>query len=168
MPLPSSGDIALTAVAGEFGVSGSYSMKSFYRGGGNVPDSPANSGVPTSGAISLTDFYSASSGGTDVTPNAINWGNVSGDISGSNSNQTFGGIDTNITVSWSYSGTGSVTVLGVVNNGSGAGSPVSIANGDTLRFSVSSGGAASGTVTVVNVSDSSTTLDTFTVSMTGL
>lgn len=59
MALTGSGAISLSDIAGEFGVSAPYSLTDFYRGGANVPDIPANSGVPTSGAISITDFYGA-------------------------------------------------------------------------------------------------------------
>lgn len=59
MALQGSGTIKLSQIAAEFGVSAPYSITDFYRGGANVPNITANNGVPTSGAISLTDFYGA-------------------------------------------------------------------------------------------------------------
>ena len=60
MTLPSSGDIKLSQLIAEFG--GGTKLTNFYRGGGLVPNIPANSNVPTSGTIKLTNFYGASSG----------------------------------------------------------------------------------------------------------
>jgi hypothetical protein len=39
-------------------------MSDYYRGGAYVPDIAANSGVPTSGTIALSDFYGAQAGPT--------------------------------------------------------------------------------------------------------
>lgn len=52
---PSSGTIKLSEVKTLFG--GDGKLKSYYRGGSNVPDISVNSGIPTSGTISLQDFY---------------------------------------------------------------------------------------------------------------
>ncbi len=60
MPLPGSGPISLGDLRTEFSGPTPHSLTDYYRGGAYVPDSPANIGVPTSGAISLTDFYGAS------------------------------------------------------------------------------------------------------------
>jgi hypothetical protein len=59
MALPSSGQITIGDIANEFGGSAPHSLSEYYRGGGLVPDSAANAGVPTSGAISLSHFYGA-------------------------------------------------------------------------------------------------------------
>ena len=48
------------SIASEFGDSAPYSMSEFYRNGGKVPNSPTNSGIPTSGAISMGQFNGAS------------------------------------------------------------------------------------------------------------
>lgn len=64
MPLPSSGSISISQIAAEFGGSAPHSLSEYYRGGGLVPDTPANAAIPTSGAIKLSDFYGASA----VTP----------------------------------------------------------------------------------------------------
>lgn len=60
MALPSSPPISLNQIKAEFGATGSRSLTQFYRGGAFVPNTPANSGVPTSGSISLLDFLGAS------------------------------------------------------------------------------------------------------------
>jgi hypothetical protein len=60
MALPSSGIITLQDIQAEFGGPTSpISLQNYYRGGGLVPDSPANAGIPTSGVIGLQDFYGA-------------------------------------------------------------------------------------------------------------
>jgi hypothetical protein len=62
MALPPSGTITVSAVAAEFGGSAPHSLSEYYRGGGLVPDTTTNAGVPTSGPISLSDFYGAAAG----------------------------------------------------------------------------------------------------------
>lgn len=59
MPLQSSGTIKISELANEFNDATPNSLSEFYRGGARVADIAANSGVPTSGAISLSDFYGA-------------------------------------------------------------------------------------------------------------
>lgn len=61
MALPSSGLITLLQIKSEFGGTGTVSLTDYYRNGGLVPNMPQNFDVPTSGLISLTDFYGASS-----------------------------------------------------------------------------------------------------------
>lgn len=60
MALQTSGQISISDIAAEFGASAPYKMSDFYRGGDYVPDTSANSNVPTSGAIKASDFYGAS------------------------------------------------------------------------------------------------------------
>lgn len=50
---------ALGFVNGEVLPTSSVGLDMYYRGGANVPDTPYNSGVPTSGQISLSQFYGA-------------------------------------------------------------------------------------------------------------
>lgn len=61
MTLPASGSIALSQIATEFGGSAPHALTEYYRGGANVQNRPPNLGIPTSGAIDLTDFYGTSS-----------------------------------------------------------------------------------------------------------
>jgi len=65
MVLQTSGAISLNDIQTEFGGSNPININEYYRGGANVPDTAANSGIPTSGTISLDDFY-----GGDATPAA--------------------------------------------------------------------------------------------------
>jgi len=57
MALPNSGTMTLAMIAGEFGGSTPHAISEYYRGGGLVPNNPANSGIPTSGTISFSHFY---------------------------------------------------------------------------------------------------------------
>lgn len=59
MALPTSPPISLNQIKAEFGATGTRSLTEFYRGGAFVPNIPANSSVPTSGAISLLNFLGA-------------------------------------------------------------------------------------------------------------
>lgn len=61
MTLQSSGAIKFSELRGEFGGSVPDAISEYYRGGGLVPDTPGNSSIPTSGAISPSDFYGTSS-----------------------------------------------------------------------------------------------------------
>ena len=59
MALPSSGVLTLADIQTEFGGTNPISLSEYYRGGGLVPDSGLNAAIPTSGAISVGDFYGA-------------------------------------------------------------------------------------------------------------
>tara|TARA_R110000782_G_scaffold225926_1_gene312760 strand:+ start:7 stop:552 length:546 start_codon:yes stop_codon:yes gene_type:complete len=61
MAVTSSAPISITDISDEFGGDLPDSLTEYYRGGGLVPDTTANASVPTSGAISLTDFFGSSS-----------------------------------------------------------------------------------------------------------
>lgn len=60
MALPTSGPMSLEMIRAEFGGGYPVRLSDYYRGGGLVPNNPANAGVPASGAISLSHFYGAS------------------------------------------------------------------------------------------------------------
>ena len=58
MAIPGPGvAISMDTLNTEFG--GGYSLSSYYRGGSFVPNTPQNLAIPTSGAISLGNFYGA-------------------------------------------------------------------------------------------------------------
>ena len=57
MACPASGTITIQDIVNEFGGSTPHSLSEYYRNGGEVPGN--NTNVPTSGAISLSNFYSA-------------------------------------------------------------------------------------------------------------
>ena len=59
MALQGTGLITLEDVADEFDDAGPHSLSEFYRGGAEVPEATENANVPTSGEISLSDFYGA-------------------------------------------------------------------------------------------------------------
>jgi len=60
MTLQASGLIKLSDIRAEFGGSAPDSLSEYYRGGSYVATTAANSDVPTSGIIKLSDFYGAS------------------------------------------------------------------------------------------------------------
>lgn len=60
MTLPTSRPISLGQVCAEFGAPSNTALGAFVRGGAWVPNTPANSGVPTSKPISLGDLLGAS------------------------------------------------------------------------------------------------------------
>jgi hypothetical protein len=62
MELPSSGAISLGNIQTEFGGSNPISLSEYYAGGGLVPSgtSGTNGPVPTSGTISISNFYGTS------------------------------------------------------------------------------------------------------------
>ena len=57
MAIQSSGAISITDIVNEFGGTAPHSMSEYYRNGGEVPGN--NTNVPTSGTISLSNFYGA-------------------------------------------------------------------------------------------------------------
>ena len=58
MAIPGPGTaISMTTIATEFNGTTPYSISQYYRGGGKVPNTPVNVNVPTSGTISLGNFY---------------------------------------------------------------------------------------------------------------
>lgn len=59
MALQLTGPINMQDLSVEFGGTGALSLDQYYRGGARVPNASANINVPTSGAISLGNFYGA-------------------------------------------------------------------------------------------------------------
>lgn len=127
-------------------------------------------------AILLAEGNAA--GGGDVTPSAINWGDItvtSGDGIESNSAQTLAGINSPITLRASWTSTSTNPTKGQwVKNGISVQAPqlspveVTASVGDQLywqtycAYTHPSGNYDTGTVTVTNQSDGGATLDTFT------
>lgn len=62
MALPSSGALSLSDIQTEFGGSNPISLNEYYAGGGLVPSGTTgtNGAVPSSGAISINNFYGTS------------------------------------------------------------------------------------------------------------
>tara|TARA_B100000214_G_C23949926_1_gene619950 strand:+ start:315 stop:974 length:660 start_codon:yes stop_codon:yes gene_type:complete len=69
MTLQSSGAISMSNIAAEFGGSTPHSLSEYYRGGANVPSHSNTAGIPTGGAISMSNFYGKSN--TAPTDNAV-------------------------------------------------------------------------------------------------
>ena len=59
MALPTSGTISLTDIQIEFGGSSPIGLNEYYKGGAYVTETDFAPNVPTSGSISLSDFYGA-------------------------------------------------------------------------------------------------------------
>lgn len=77
MALQTSGQISLNDIQGEFGGSNPIEIDEYYRGGGRVPNIPANSNVPTSGTIALSNFYGAFNG-VEITIDLVGGGGGGG------------------------------------------------------------------------------------------
>jgi hypothetical protein len=63
MPIQLSGVISIQDLVTEFGGTAPHSLNAYYRGGPLVPNVSINNAIPTSGPISLNQFY-----GATVTP----------------------------------------------------------------------------------------------------
>lgn len=82
MSLQTSGAISLANVQSEFGASNPIGINEYYRNGSNVPNSSANSSIPTSGTISLSNFYGGTASAVDNTFNfTMSTGSSGGKIS---------------------------------------------------------------------------------------
>lgn len=85
--LQASGAISINDLATEFGGSAPHGMSEYYKGGSLVPNISVNSGVPTSGIISLDDFYGAASAapltftGQGTTAITLTWPSTTGTYS---------------------------------------------------------------------------------------
>lgn len=73
MALPTSGPLSLSDIQGEFGGSNPISLSEYYAGGGLVPSgtSGTNGPVPSSGAISISNFYGTSNATVNFTDDNV-------------------------------------------------------------------------------------------------
>ena len=112
---PGSGD--RRSLSDEFNDSSSYSLSEFYSGGSLVPAS--NSGVPSSGTISLGDFY----GATNITPLVIPSGGtlLPTSTSGSPGTHLYRVFISPGTLNVASGGPGPVTILVIGGGGSAGG-----------------------------------------------
>lgn len=158
MAVTGSGIIKFSNIQTEFGGSNPISLSEYYRGGAYTTTN--NTGVPTSGAISLSQFYGTTAYVADYTPTAVDWATFygsdssgSGLVSASNASKTITGINETITLQLkttdgycTKSGTGTIysnIIIYAFKNGANAGS-ISMtatvsAQTKTLSFSVASG-----------------------------
>ena len=168
MALPGSGEITLAMIQTEFGGSNPAELNEYYRGGTYVPNISANNAVPTSGTITLADFYGATA--ADLIPDTVNWADISGATEGDNANQTISGISPSITIGTTITGGAFTLQYSIAGGGfTTYSAPFAVSNGQTVRWKVTTffETPVSGTVTVKNDSDGGTTLDTFTYTLSG-
>lgn len=170
MPLPASGIITLADLAAEFGGTAPHSLSEYYRNGGLVPDTAANANVPTSGAISLSNFYGAAA--SNLNPDPVNWTDTSAPravLPALTNGQTISGITEPITLTASL--TGYATLRYSINEPSNLFTieytgGFTVNNGDVVRWGATSQFLiTSGVVTIVNAS-TGLTLDTYNYTIT--
>ena len=168
MACPSSGQIKIQDIVDEFGGSTPHSLSEYYRDGGEVPSN--NTNVPTSGTISLSNFYDAvneiivtvSSGTTNYscsTAFGSHWTSAVPKRLIINSGVTIGGTGSNpaLTIEGSMAGTfivqngGTITGYGGAAQGGTGGSAVKVLtdNSSGITFnntgSLQAGGGGGGT-----------------------
>jgi hypothetical protein len=137
MAIPASGTLTFTQIQTEFGGSNPIGLNEYYRGGAYVPNIPANSAIPTSGAIALSNFYNSTAlfvYNETITSNYGNY-NLNSSMTAAGWNGTTPAIAT-VTINAGvavygigYSGTAGFTVgslpalstVAIVNNGTIAG-----------------------------------------------
>lgn len=126
----------------------------------------------TLGAATLSSSATISS--LDVTPDAINWTDSTGEFLTSSSDETFSGINTTISIyAQRITSSGSGNWQYRINQGTwttvtnGSGGAFSITNGDDLQFQITNGGVPYlESFQIKNLSDSSAVLDTCTLELT--
>ena len=173
MALQSSGPISLDDLQTEFGGTNPIGIDEYYRGGGLVPDTPTNSGVPTTGAIAFDDFYGASAVTADVTPDTISWTpNIVLGPGNDMSSTTITGINQTITIDFT-----ATILVGLIRTRKNGGAwnnvdttySMSVDNNDVIDVDftdVTQSGTSqlNGSVTLHNASDGNTLLTTLSVS----
>ncbi|MEH6743912.1 hypothetical protein [Hyphomonas sp.] len=108
----------------------------------------------------------------DLTPNAVDWANISsGSSPAANANQTINGCNQPITISAVNSGTSLLSYSLDSGSYTSYTGPFSVdaVTGQTLNWQIAAAGVGeeTGGITVINDSDSGVTLDTFTYSVVG-
>lgn len=108
-------------------------------------------------------------GGSDVTPAAVDWANISGGSIGFTDAKTISDINTAISLQVTFTGTDLDGFYYQINSGAlvmiASGGSFSVSNTNTVAYAAIASVVASGTVTITNLSDGSTVLDTFTYAM---
>jgi hypothetical protein len=106
MPLPASGAISFDNLQTEFGNTNPIPLNEYYRGGTLVPNISVNNSVPTSGTISLFNFYNATN--EDRIPAAFDINNITdpggfSPVTVDTNQVTITGINTPITLNFGTS-----------------------------------------------------------------
>ena len=104
MAVTSSAPISITNLVTEFGGSAPHSLTEYYRGGSLVPNTTTNASVPTSGAISLTNFFGSSS--VTAWSTTMTVGGITGKINESG----YGAVGANQNVAPTYGGLSDTTI----------------------------------------------------------
>jgi hypothetical protein len=142
MTLPTSGTITIAQIQTEFGGSNPASLSEYYRNGAYVPDTSANSSIPTSGTITMANFYGGSAAlptptGTFSAANFTTQTNKETGIFVTSNNLTLSVTNGPITVTCT-TGSGA----GIQKNSSGSyATTQSCANGNTIRMRFISSGS---------------------------
>jgi len=142
MALQSSGAISLANIQSEFGGSNPISLSEYYRNGSKTTSN--NTSVPTSGAISIGDFYGAIKA-VYVTYEIIGAGGGGGGGLTNNSNPaSAGGAGGNSTLTYTPAGGSSTTITSNGGAGGAAATQTGWGNGENSYYgSGGSGGANS-------------------------
>ena len=120
-------------------------------------------------------IYPSTTPPPDVTPDAVNWNDLStGGSTATTNTQTISGISQAITLRATFTEDRDNYTLQAIVNGSLVGSPVSspgnftftVSNNDTVAFRASGGETRSSSATITNTSDGDAVLDTFGIDLT--
>jgi hypothetical protein len=143
MALPPSGTLSLANIQTEFGGTNPISLSEYYRNGGLVPNAAQNASIPTSGAISIGNFYGSTNRiaiSLTLSSSAYNY-----DVYANRGGSYVAGIsDITVTVAPGvYIGSTSTgTYAMTVSSSFNAGDTVTIVNNGTIEGMGGAGGAA--------------------------
>ena len=116
MTLPTSGPLSLNDIKGEFGGPAAPSLSDYYAGGSYVPagTSGTNGPVPSSGAISISNFYGTSASvplSISISPSSLyNSRSGGGPLTSSPATGTGSGGTGPYTYAWTYVSGSSYTI----------------------------------------------------------
>jgi hypothetical protein len=95
MTLPSSGAISFDNLRTERAVGGAISLGDMYREGSKTPVSPGTSGIPTAGAISMSNFYGKTLYGSNFITFVASTGITDGKVAGQQG-YAYGSVDISV------------------------------------------------------------------------
>lgn len=146
MAIKASGTLSIQDIVDEFGGTEPHSLNEYYRGGDNVSDNSYNQDIPTTGEISLGDFYSARAS-VQFSILAYGGGGGGGDgyANGSGSGRTYQGRSSGIMSEATYNQYVTDGNIGTVNVPSGNYLAAAIATGGAGGFIANSNGTSAGT-----------------------
>lgn len=148
MAVKSSGALSFaTDIVGEFSDSTPHSLSEFYKGGGKVPDAAGNGNVPTSGAISMGNFYGAVNRipiSLTISSNINNY-NILSSVGGS---YGAGASDVTLTINSGVTVGSTSASVAALDTGTGwaSGDTITIVNNGTVRGRGGDGGAGGSAV----------------------